>query len=79
MSHIENPRVFIDGDASDLAFRAGQCLERLLLARGLERARASQSTTVAAVDIKSTLDDGVLAELRKSLDEPAPEESRMVA
>lgn len=79
MSSFENGRVFFDGDASDLAFRAGQCLEKLLLSRGLERARSSQSMTVAADEIKAALDEGVLVELRRALDERAQEESRKVA
>jgi hypothetical protein len=75
----ENDRVFFDVDASTLAFRAGQLLEKLLLDRGIEVARASQSVVVTSEDIQSCIDDSLLVQLREHLHERSEQESREVA
>ena len=79
MSALENDRIFFDADASTLAFRAGQLVEKLLLDRGLELARESQSAVVTPENIQSCLDDSLLEQLREHLHERGEQESRKVA
>ena len=66
MSSLENGRILFDGDASTLAFRAGQVVERLLLQRGLERARSSESPIVTADTIEACINEFSLDDLRSS-------------
>jgi hypothetical protein len=79
MSPLENGRIFIDTDASTLAFRVGQLVEKLLMDRGLKLARAAQTSVITADDIESSIDDSLLEDLKKHLNEPAEQESREAA
>ncbi len=79
MSPLENDRVFFDADASTLAFRAGQLVEKLLLDRGLKLASESDSRIVTSDNIQSSIDASLLEQLRKHLDERSEHESRDVA
>ena len=79
MSPTENPRIAFDADASTLAFRAGQFVERLLLERGLEVASSSQMSVVTSEAIQSSMDDSLLDDLRKHLNGQVEQQSRKVA
>lgn len=79
MSPLENARILFDANASNLAFRAGQLVEKLLLDRGLEVARSSQASIVTRDTIESCINDSLLEDLRKQLNERAEQESRKVA
>lgn len=79
MSSLENARILFDPDAGTLAFRAGQLVEKLLLDRGLEVARSSQASIVTPGAIESCINDSLLEDLRKHLNERAEQESRKVA
>ncbi len=79
MSPLENDRILFDVDASTLAFRVGQLVEKLLLDRGLELARESESSIVTVENVKSCIDDSLPEQLRKRLHERDEQESRKVA
>ena len=79
MSETDPHQVFFDFHASDLAFRAGQLVEKLLLDRGLDQASKSQSSIVTPDDIQSGIDNSLLDQLRKGLRERVEQESRKVA
>lgn len=79
MPVTDHDRICFDFHASDLAFRAGQVVEKLLLDRGLEQARKCQSSIVTPEDVESGIDDSLLDHLRKHLHERAEQESRKVA
>ena len=79
MSPLENGRIFFDADASTLAFRAGQLVEKLLLDRGLELTRSSQSSIVTPDTIESCINESLLEDLRNHLNERTEQESRNVA
>ncbi len=70
MSSIANESVVVDSDASNLAFRAGQLVESLLVDRGIELARRSGSSIVTAEYVESCLDqvlfDHLLRRVRES-------------
>jgi hypothetical protein len=79
MSPLENDRILFQADASTLAFRAGQFVEKLLLTRGLQSARESQSALVTVENIQSCIDHSLLEQLTEHLHERAEQESRKVA
>ncbi len=56
MSSTVNDPVVVDRGASNLAFRAGQLVESLLVDRGIELARKSGSSIVTAEHVESCLD-----------------------
>jgi len=56
MSRTEENRILLDVKATDVAFRAGQSLEQLLLDRALEVARQAGATVVTAKHVESCLD-----------------------
>jgi hypothetical protein len=62
--------VVVDSAASELAFRAGQLVESLLVNRGMELARNSGSSIVTAENVESCLDqvlfDHLLRRVRES-------------
>ena len=67
MSTLANGRVLLDAGASDLAFRAGQLVEEILVERGVEVARQA-GTSVATIDhIQSCVDGALLNQLRERL------------
>lgn len=77
MSAVRDDRVLIDGAASNVAFRAGQFVERLLLNRGIQLARASDSSIVTVEDVRSCVDDALVEELKKHLDEEQRNSARV--
>ena len=79
MSTLADGRIFFNNDASTLAFRAGQLVEKLLLDRGLERTRSSDSSIVTADVIQACVDESLFEELKKHLHERAEQEPRKVA
>ena len=79
MSTLENGRILFDDAAGTLAFRAGQLVEKLLLRRGLELTRSSDSLIVTADTIEACINESLLEDLRGHLDERAEQESRKVA
>jgi hypothetical protein len=79
MSPLENGPIYFDADASTLAFRAGQLVEKLLLDRGLELSRSSESSIVTAGTIEACIDESLLKDLRRHLNERAEQEPRKVA
>ena len=79
MSSVANDRILLEMSASTLAFRAGQLVEKLLIQRGIEVARDSNSPVVKAEYIRSCIDDFLLQQLRQQLNERDGKESRTVA
>jgi len=74
MSPLENGRIFFDADASTLAFHAGQLVEKLLLNRGLELTRSSDSSIVTVDTVEACIDESLLEDLRRQLDERTEQE-----
>jgi len=70
MSSTVDESVVVASHASDLAFRVGQLVERLLVDRGIELARESGSPIVTAEHVESCLDqvlvDPLLRRVRES-------------
>ena len=70
MSSTVNDSVVVDSHASNLAFRAGQLVERLLVDRGIELAGNSGSLIVTAEHVESCLDqvlfDNLLRRVKES-------------
>lgn len=79
MTTLEDNRIWLDLEASNLTFRAGQFLEKLLRDRGIERTRSSESSVVRADAIRACIDESLLEELRKHLNERTEQESRNAA
>jgi hypothetical protein len=79
MSVIPDDRLMISRGASDVAFRMGQIVEKLLLDRATALARKSDAPIVAAEHVRSCLDDVLLDHLRKHLDERGEPDSREAA
>lgn len=79
MSTLENGRILLDMEASNLAFRAGQFVEKLLRDRGIERTRSSESSVVRADAITACIDESLLEELRTHLNERTEQEPRNAA
>jgi len=73
MSTLETTRVLIDSNASTLAFRAGQALERLLVDRAIAAARDAGATVVTTDHIQSCIDSSLFAQVRIELNEDAHE------
>jgi len=79
MTTLEDNRIWLDLESSNLAFRAGQFLERRLVDRGIERTRSSESSVVRADAIRTCMDESLLEELRTFLNERTEQESRNAA
>lgn len=81
MTTIEKNRVLIDADASDLAFAAGQALEKCLIDAGVREAQSRAQCTVTSEMIAACLSVLSLSELQGQLDEGTPDdgESRAAA
>jgi hypothetical protein len=79
MSAVAEDGVLIDVPASTLAFRAGQVVEGLLLDRGAEVARRAGGTVVRVEHVRPCIDETLLDQLRKQLDEQAERGSRDAA
>ncbi|HEV3344483.1 MAG TPA: hypothetical protein VG125_29170 [Pirellulales bacterium] len=79
MSSAGNDHVLVHAEASTIAFRAGQRFEELLLERGAEIARRSQSPVVGAEHVLSGLDGSLFEQLKQFLDEQPKQRSRKVA
>jgi hypothetical protein len=69
MSLALNDRVVVDIAASNLAFRAGQVVERLLLERSIELTSRSGSSTVTAEHVESCLDHTIVGQLLERMRE----------
>ena len=79
MSTVEDRRILLDLEASNLAFRAGQFLEKRLRDRGIDRTRSSGSSVVRVDAIRTCLDESLLEELRTHLNERPEQEPRNAA
>lgn len=76
MASATADRVLVGEHASRFAFRAGQAVERLLLERGMERARQTGSPIVTAEHVERSLDAQFYEQLVRAInasfhDEPA--------
>ena len=69
MTSTVNDPVVLDSYASNLAFRVGQLVERLLVDRGIELARKSSSTIVTAEQVESCLDQVLFEHLLRRVRE----------
>lgn len=69
MSSAVNESVVVESLASNLAFRVGQLVERLLVDRGIELARESGSLTVSADHVESCLDQALFDHLLRRVRE----------
>lgn len=79
MSTATDDTVRFQLGASEFAFKAGQFVEHLLLERGLKAARDENSPVVTVHAIRSCVNEDLLEDLRKHLDERAEQESRSAA
>lgn len=70
---------YIDNAAGDLAFHAGQLVEKLLLDRALTMSRTSATSIVTADILQACIDESLVEDLRKHLHERAEHESRKIA
>lgn len=67
MATTSGDRVFVSEGASDLAFRAGQALERLLLHRALDFARNSGSPIVTVEHLERSFDADLHEQLGRAI------------
>jgi hypothetical protein len=81
MSSTVDDSVVVDSHATNLAFRAGQLFERLLVDRGVELASNSGSSIVTAEHVESCLDqvlfDHLLRRMRESSHDGTAGEDRV--
>jgi len=69
MSVAVNESVVVESRASDLAFRVGQMVERLLVDRAIELAMESGSPMVTANHVESGLDQALFDHLLRRVRE----------
>ena len=75
---VSNPILF-DSDAGAVAFRAGQLVEKLLLDRALKRAGESGASIVKPEIIEACIDESLLDDLKRHLNEQTEREAQKVA
>ena len=75
MSINKDEQILLDLNASDLAFHVGQIFEKLLLDRGMEKAKAAQTAFVTIEHVESSIDESIIEELRRKLNERKKQEA----
>jgi hypothetical protein len=79
MATVANNSIGIAINAYDLAFRAGQVLQTLLLDRGAEFARQAGSSVITPEHVRASIDEIPIDQLRVKLDERPAEASGKAA
>lgn len=79
MSESVSNSIVFDSDACAIAFRAGQLIEQLLLARAYERASDSDASIVKPQIIEACIDESLLDDLKRHLNEQPEQAAQKVA